>query len=454
MLMTLASGVHSSRWLHAANGGERMGLLPSTPRDRADARKGIVRRRGPWFGRHPRYRQPDRTMAPNDRWYAPRKQAQATQGPTKPAALRGKPKRSEEADESLEARRLRTPLTKWHRGALSLASVLISSGKSCLLNLPCAGRPERTCTRSQDNVLEARATPKGGKSGKSTMNRIGSGLGTAAAFAPLIGLGIDAVNQGQMRRDIDEQFWARGGEDDEGLEARDFVEEFSGRGVEDDDHLEARAPPKGGKSGKSTLSRVGRDLGGKSRKSTLSRIGSGLGTAAAFAPLIGLGLDAVNQGQMRRELYEELFARDVDDELEERDFDDADDLVAATWRSSWAGKVGCNNLTLRKKPLPGKVSIASDLRSRRAFESLRWNEVRKVSRSDYRGLKKRITAIRRASPQTVDSPAGSTTHLSVNESPRSSNDHNDNGLNGQSTVAEHRGHASSLQGQCPFVPHT
>ncbi|KAL4256368.1 hypothetical protein AB1N83_012317 [Pleurotus pulmonarius] len=70
---------------------------------------------------------------------------------------------------------------------------------------------------------------------------------------------------------------------------------------------------------------------------------------------------------------------------------------------------------------------------------------------DYRGLKKRITAIRRAPLQTVHSPAGSTTHLSVNESPRSSNDHNDNEPHGRSTVTEQRGHASSVQGQRPFV---
>ncbi|KAF9495040.1 hypothetical protein BDN71DRAFT_1590066 [Pleurotus eryngii] len=370
--------------LYAANGGERMGPPPPQRREieqmlerelsdvEARGLDGIldtVSQIAPWL--------------PMIGGMLPESKPRPPKVPTKPAALRGKPKRSEEADESLEARRLRSTFDKvapWGT-VIGIGADLIRQKLSPKPapapvdpNAP-APAPVRRDTH-EDNVLEARATPKGGKSGKSTMNRIGSGLGTAAAFAPLIGLGIDAVNQGQMRRDIDEQFWARGGEDDEGLEARDFAEEFSERDVEDDDHLEARAPPKGGKSGKSTLSRIGsglgttaafapliglglsaltqgqmrRDLknqfwardaedddhlevrappgGGKGGKSTLSRIGSGLGTAAAFAPLIGLGVDAVNQGRMRRELYEELLARDADDELEERDFDDADDLVA------------------------------------------------------------------------------------------------------------------------------
>ncbi|KAF4564746.1 hypothetical protein EYR40_010918 [Pleurotus pulmonarius] len=368
--------------LHAVNGGERLGPPPPQRREieqmiereltdvEARSLDGIldtVSQIAPWL--------------PMIGGMLPESRPKAPKVPAKPAALRGKPKRSEEGEESLEARRLRSTFDKvapWGTvigiGADLLRQKLSPKPAPAPVdpNAPVPA-PVRRDTQD-DNDLEARAPPKGGKSGKSTLSRIGSGLGTAAAFAPLIGLGIEALNQGQMRRDIEEEVWARGADDDEGLEARDFVEEFSARDADDDDHLEARAPPKGGK--KSTLSRIGSGLGtaaafapligmglsaltqgqmrreleeqfwardaedgdhlearappkgGKSGKSTLSRIGSGLGTAAAFAPLIGLGLDAVTQGQMRRELYEELFARNADDDLEERDFDDADDLVA------------------------------------------------------------------------------------------------------------------------------
>ncbi|KAG9223318.1 hypothetical protein PLEOSDRAFT_154767 [Pleurotus ostreatus PC15] len=181
--------------------------------------------------------------------------------------------------------------------------------------------------------LETRAA----KAGKSTLSRVGSGLGTAAAFAPIAGLGLSLATGQPLRRDAegDDHIEARDSEDEDHLEARagksglrrvgsalgtaagfaplaalglgmatgqpvrrDFEEALYARNVEDNEHLEAR-----GKKSKS---------GGK--KSTLSRVGSGLGKAAAFAPLAALGLSLFGGQPVRRDLLEELLARDVDDD--------------------------------------------------------------------------------------------------------------------------------------------
>ncbi|KAF4584681.1 hypothetical protein EYR40_004668 [Pleurotus pulmonarius] len=185
--------------------------------------------------------------------------------------------------------------------------------------------------------LETRAT----KGGKSTLSRVGSGLGTAAAFAPIAGLGLSLATGQPVRRDADggDHIEARNAEDEEHIEARgtksglrrvgsalgtaaafaplaglglsmatgqpvrrDFEEEHHARDVEDNEHLEARGKKPSGK------------------KSTLSRVGSGLGKAAAFAPLAALGLSLFGGQPIRRELLEELLERDVneDDGLEAR----------------------------------------------------------------------------------------------------------------------------------------
>ncbi|KAF9490409.1 hypothetical protein BDN71DRAFT_190632 [Pleurotus eryngii] len=179
--------------------------------------------------------------------------------------------------------------------------------------------------------LETRAA----KGGKSTLSRVGSGLGTAAAFAPIAGLGLSLATGQPVRRDVegDDHLEARDPEDEEHLEARaaksglrrvgsalgttaafaplaalglgmatgqpvrrDFEEALNARDVEDNEHLEARGKKSGGK------------------KSTLSRVGSGLGNAAAFAPLAALGLSLFGGQPVRRDLLEELLARGVDND--------------------------------------------------------------------------------------------------------------------------------------------
>lgn len=179
--------------------------------------------------------------------------------------------------------------------------------------------------------LETRAA----KAGKSTLSRVGSGLGTAAAFAPIAGLGLSLATGQPLRRDAegDDHLETRDAEDEDHLEARaaksglrrvgsalgtaaafaplaalglgmatgqpvrrDFEEALYARNVEDNEHLQARRTKSGGK------------------KSTLSRVGSGLGKAAAFAPLAALGLSLFGGQPVRRDLLEELLARDVDDD--------------------------------------------------------------------------------------------------------------------------------------------
>ncbi|KAF9489160.1 hypothetical protein BDN71DRAFT_359176 [Pleurotus eryngii] len=174
--------------------------------------------------------------------------------------------------------------------------------------------------------LETRAA----KGGKSTLSRVGSGLGTAAAFAPIAGLGLNLATGQPVRRDVegDDHLEARDPEDEEHLEARaaksglrrvgsalgttaafaplaalglgtatgqpvrrDFEEALNARDVEDNEHLEARG-----------------------KKSTLSKVGSGLGNAAAFAPLAALGLSLFGGQPVRRDLLEELLARGVDND--------------------------------------------------------------------------------------------------------------------------------------------
>ncbi|KAJ8703430.1 hypothetical protein PTI98_002052 [Pleurotus ostreatus] len=175
--------------------------------------------------------------------------------------------------------------------------------------------------------LEARGkkSKSGGK--KSTLSRVGSGLGKAAAFAPLAALGLSLFGGQPVRRDLLEELLARDVDDDDHLEARAVKSGLrrvgSGLGT-----AAAFAPLAALGLGMATGQPVRRDLGeefwardvedayleARAVKSGLRRVGSGLGTAAAFAPLAALGLGMATGQPVRRELVEELLARDTDDD--------------------------------------------------------------------------------------------------------------------------------------------